>query len=186
MAWADRPEAARMPIETRVSIEEDRCSACFRAPWWNERPRSPGRDRGSQEPLPAGNLVQGKIDSIRDRFVSGTKNTRARINRWRTAAASAVKPVSAEAGTVVRQTSRQPRPWRPGLRRGRGPGGDVGPFGGKVDSRGGAVDFVQFGLDRAAQAMPLITSSTSATSGASAAACPQGTAKSPTPSEEVP
>ena len=50
-----------------------------------------------------------------------------------------------------------------------GRGGDVRPFGSKIDGRGNAVDLVQLGLDPGAQAahvIPPMANSNSAVSGA--------------------
>jgi hypothetical protein len=71
-----------MPSETRVSIEDDRCRACLSATWWNGHAaqNATGAVSTIRSHCQPGNLAQGKIDSIRDRSVSGTKKIRARIS----------------------------------------------------------------------------------------------------------
>ena len=84
-----------MPRDTRVSIENEKCRACFSATWWNGHAAqvATGAASATRTHCQPENLVQPKIDSISDRSVSGTKNTSARYSlrrRRRTAAVSAV------------------------------------------------------------------------------------------------
>ena len=94
-----------MPRDTRVSIENEKCRACFSATWWNGHAAqvATGAASATRNHCQPGNLVQGRIDRISDRSVSGTKNTSARISlrrRRRTAASSATAPASAPAGAA--------------------------------------------------------------------------------------
>ena len=92
-----------MPRDTRVSIEAEKCLACFSATWWNGHAAqvATGAASATRTHCQPGNLVHGKIDSIRDRSVSGTKNTSARysLRRSRRTAAVSAAAVSAAAGS---------------------------------------------------------------------------------------
>ena len=88
-----------MPSDTSVSIDEDRCLACRSAVWWNGHAAqvATGTASATSSHCQPGNRVHGKIDSISDRSVSGTKNTSASVSlrrSRRTAAASAAAPSS--------------------------------------------------------------------------------------------
>lgn len=96
MAWADQPQAARMPSDTSVSIEQDRCRASRSAAAWNGHAAQVATGTASATShCQPGNRVQPKTDSISEASVSGTKNTRASASRRRsrrTAASSAAAP----------------------------------------------------------------------------------------------
>src|SRR5271170_4133011 len=103
IAYTDQPQAARMPIDTSVSIEDDRCLACLSAAWWNGHAAqvATGAASATRTHCQPGKRDHGKIDNTMDRSVSGTKNTRARISRRRrrlTVAPSAANEVSAASG----------------------------------------------------------------------------------------
>ena len=92
-----------MPSDTRVSIDDEKCLACFSAAWWNGHAAqiATGAASATRNHCQPGNLVHGRIDRTRDKSVSGTKNTSARISlrrSRRTAASSAAAPASASAG----------------------------------------------------------------------------------------
>ena len=91
-----------MPRDTRVSIEDDKCRACLSAAWWKGHAAqiATGAASATSSHCQPGNLVHGKIDSMRDKSVSGTKNTSARVSlrrSRRTAASSAAAVASASA-----------------------------------------------------------------------------------------
>ena len=83
-----------MPSETRVSIEEDKCRALRRAAAWKGHAAqvATGSASAISSHCQPGNLVHGRIDSIRDKSVSGTKNTRASISRRRSRRTAASSP----------------------------------------------------------------------------------------------
>ena len=92
-----------MPSDTSVSMDEDRCRACRSAAAWNGHAAqvATGAASATSSHCQPGNRVHGKIDSIRDTSVSGTKNTSASVSRRRnrrTAASSAASPASGSAG----------------------------------------------------------------------------------------
>ncbi len=100
-----------MPSDTSVSIDDDRCRAWRSAAAWNGHAAqvATGAASATSSHCQPGNRVHGKIDSIMDRSVSGTKNTSATVSRRRsrrTAAASAVslRP-PARPGSAGRATS---------------------------------------------------------------------------------
>ena len=142
-----------MPSETSVSMDEDRCRACRSAAAWNGHAAqvATGTASATSSHCQPGNRVHGKTDSISEASVSGTKNTSASVSRRRsrrTAASSAapVRPGPAGRGQLrgvaggldhADQVGRGDGGW----------GGDVSPFGRKVDGRGNAGHLVQLGLD---------------------------------------
>jgi hypothetical protein len=86
-----------MPSDTSVSIDEDRCRACRSAAWWNGHAAhvATGAASATSSHCQPGNLVHGKTDSMMDRSVSGTKNTRARVSRRRSRRTAASSPAPA-------------------------------------------------------------------------------------------
>ena len=130
-----------MPIDTRVSIENDRCRACLSAAWWNGHAAqmATGAASATRTHCQPGKRDHGKIDNTMDRSVSGTKNTRARISRRRrrlTVAPSAANEVSAASGRASSaESAGRLHDFDQLLRGNLGGGGDVCPFRGKIDSR---------------------------------------------------
>ena len=95
-----------MPRDTSVSIEDDRCLACFSAAAWNGHAAhvATGAASTTRSHCQPGNRDQGNTDSTIDRSVSGTKNTSVRISlrrSRRTAASSSASPAAPSSGTAT-------------------------------------------------------------------------------------
>jgi hypothetical protein len=94
-----------MPSDTSVSMDEEKCRAWRSAAAWNGHAAqvATGTASATSSHCQPGNRVHGKIDSINDRSVSGTKNTRARISlrRSRRTAASSAAPSPGRAGLAT-------------------------------------------------------------------------------------
>src|ERR671937_3222763 len=82
MAYTDHPQAARMPSETSVSMDDEKCLACLSAAWWNGHAAqvATGAASPTSSHCQPGNLDHGNLDRFMDRSVSGTKNTRASVS----------------------------------------------------------------------------------------------------------
>ena len=153
IAYADQPQAATMPSETRVSIEEDKCRA-LRSAAAMERPRRPGRHRHGQrdqQPLPAGEpgpredrQHQGQVGERHEEHQGQRQPPAQPPHRGLFGRSPGVRPGRAgHLRGVAGRLDHADQVWRGHGRR----GGYVGPFGGKVDGRGDAVELVQPGLD---------------------------------------
>ena len=83
MAQIDQAQAAVMPSETSVSMVKVPWRRFFSAAWWNGQADQSAT--GAAHPMRAqgqpGKRTDGISDSVSDRSVSGTKNTRATISR---------------------------------------------------------------------------------------------------------
>ena len=83
MAYTDQPQAAMMPSETSVSIDDVPCRAFLSAARWNGHAHhsATGAAQATRSHCQPSNRSDGTSDSISDRSVSGMKNTRATISR---------------------------------------------------------------------------------------------------------
>src|ERR1700727_3352525 len=75
IAYTDQPQAATMPRETSVSIEDEPCLAFFSATRWNGHAHHSAT--GAAQPIsshcPPGDRTDGISDSTSETSVSGTK-----------------------------------------------------------------------------------------------------------------
>ena len=83
MAQTDQPQAAAMPSDTSVSMENVPCLVLTSAARWNGQAdhSATGAAQPTRNHSQPGKRTDGIRDRVRDRSVSGTKNTSATISR---------------------------------------------------------------------------------------------------------
>ena len=144
-----------MPSDTRVSIDDEKCLACFSAAWWNGHAAqiATGAASATRNHCQPGNLVHGRIDRTQGQV--GQRDE----EHQRQDQPAAQPPYrglvgrgpgiglglgrGSQLGGIAGRLDHADQ-----VPRGRpGRAGDVRPSGRKIDRGGDTVDLVQLGLD---------------------------------------